>query len=146
MSPGRLLATLLWECGPFYCQKTLGCCNLSWQGSASHHSGGGEESPVSRVWLSNGARKAAMATCAWDAEESSQLLQSCGSQLRNQVFLQGNLHSCSQETPSRWKVSFQALYYFSRPNKWYLALSTQREGVISILINNATLIKHTWIH
>lgn len=62
-----------------------------------------------------------------------------GSWIRTSSLLQSNLHSRSQETPSQWKVSFQALCYsFSKPNKSYLTLSTQGKGAIPILISNAT--------
>lgn len=69
----KALATLLWECGPFYWLKSLGCCSFRADSKVLlHHSEGGEEewSPVSQVCLFNDARRGAVATCPWEAEGS----------------------------------------------------------------------------
>ena len=63
--------------------------------------------------LPNSARREAVATCPGKLREAARryhLHTGLWSEL--QGLLPRNLPSCSQETPSRWKVSFQGLCYY----------------------------------
>lgn len=116
----------------------------------SHRSEGGEEegSPVSQVGLFNDARRGVVATCPWEAEGS--VLKHLGLWASDQNFRVSYKETFTAAPrkllPSGRFLPKALCFYFSEPNKSYLTLSTQGEGVIPILINNAALIKHTWIH
>lgn len=93
--------------------------------------------------LPDGARKGAVATSPGEAEENSQALPwAHGSQIRT-------ARSPTKEPPTAvprklipGERSLSRLcYYLSKPNKSYFTLSIQGEGLICILINNATLTK-----
>lgn len=95
-----------------------------------------------------GARKGAVATSPGEVEQNSQALpRAHGSQIRTATSPTKEPPTAApRKLPPGERSLSRLCYYLSKPDKSYFTLSIRGEGLICILINNATLIKHSWIH
>lgn len=106
------------------------------------HTGGGEAGRCEPSCLPNGARKGAVATSPGEADANGQAFPPArGSHIR----------TATEPPPLLPGNSFQVegsrlCYDFSKSMASHFTLSKQGEGFSPILMNNATLIKHSWVH